>query len=97
LYGSNSFAPAITTTSGVSVSREVRDGAIGHYRGVSARDVEANADDGHLIVVRRDSTDRHDVAEVAVGHEGDAMRARGDVRQLREGLGVVRSENHGGE
>ena len=49
---------------------------VGADRGVAAGDVEADADDGHLVAVRRDAADRHDVADVAVGHERRSLGAR---------------------
>ena len=69
---------------------------VGANRGVAAGDVEADADDGHLVAVGRDATDRHDVAHVAVGHEGCVHCLFANVLELDERLFFVLSEDlHG--
>ena len=74
--------PRQLVTDGFLVRAEVRQLRVGANRGVAARDVEADADDGDLVVVGGDAADGHDVADVAVGHQRDALGARGDVVQL---------------
>ena len=66
---------------------------IGANRGVAAGDVEADADDRHLLAVGGDAADRHDVAEVAVGHERGALGAAGDVLELRQRVRLVLAED----
>ena len=61
---------------------DLRQHQIGADRGVAAGDVEAHADDGDLVAICRDAADRHDVAEVAVGHEGRPFGAAGHVLEL---------------
>ncbi len=66
---------------------------IGADRGVAAGDVETDTNHGDLLVVGGDTADRHHVAEMAVGHEGGALGAAGDVLELREGLRFVLAED----
>ena len=73
---------------------EALEGEVGADGGVAAGDVEVVASHRHHLVVGRHSADRHDVAEVAVGHQGGALGAAGDVLELRPGVVVV-SENGG--
>jgi hypothetical protein len=61
---------------------------------IPAGDVESDARDGDLLAVCGNATNRHDVPEVTIRHECDALGARSDVRQLGERLLVVDSENH---
>src|SRR5262249_32271855 len=49
---------------------EPAEGEMGSNRGIPARDAEPDAADGPLVGVRRAPADRHDVAHMAVGHEG---------------------------
>ncbi len=53
---------------------ELREREVGANRRVAARDVEPDADDGHLLVVRSHSANGHDVPDVPVRHE---RRGRG--------------------
>src|SRR5881628_1727059 len=46
-----------------------------------------------LVGVGGDATAGHEVARVAVGHERGALGAAGDIAQLLERVGLVRSEN----
>jgi hypothetical protein len=50
---------------------------VGANRRVAARDVEAHADHRDLFVVAGDAADRHDVTQVAVGHDRQAVGAAG--------------------
>ena len=72
---------------------EIRERQVGADGRVAARDVEADAHDGHLVAVCRDPANRHDVAEVAVRHEGRPLGAAGDVLELRERVRLVRAED----
>ena len=69
------------------------DVQVGADRGVAAGDVEADADDRDLVPVGGDAADRHDVAEVAVGHQRRALGAAGDVLELRERVRLVLAED----
>jgi hypothetical protein len=62
---------------------------IGPDRCVTAGDVEPDANDGDLFAVSRDAANRHDVPDVAIGHEGRTPRTTGNVLQLRECLPFV--------
>src|SRR4029450_2711087 len=72
---------------------EVWEDEIGADRSVAARDVEPDADDGHLFTVRRASADRHHVAHVPIRHERCVGGARSDVLELCEGRRIVRSKD----
>src|SRR4051812_7979795 len=48
-------------------------------RGVAACDIEADADNGYLLAIRGDSTDRHDVSDVPIAHQRGAFGARGHI------------------
>ena len=65
---------------------------IGADRGVPAGDVEPDARHTHLVLVRGHSPDRHDVPEVAVGHQGGVLGPRRDPAQLLQRLLFVLSE-----
>jgi hypothetical protein len=69
---------------------------VGADRGVAARDVEPDADDGDLVMVRRDAADGHDVTNVPVRHQRRVDRALTNVLELNDGLLVVLSKDlHG--
>ena len=65
---------------------------VGPDRCVAARDVESHAGDADLVVVGRHTADRHDVAQVAVGHEGGVLGAARDPLKLGERLLLVLPE-----
>jgi hypothetical protein len=65
-----------------AVQRQVRTNG-----GIAAGNVEAHADDRHLLGVRGDATDRHHVTLVAIGHQRRALGVARDVIQLRSVLG----------
>ena len=48
-----------------------------------------------LLFVSRHAADRHDVAEMAVGHQCGALGPARDVLELSNGLGVMFSEDDG--
>src|SRR6185295_1921258 len=74
------------------IGRSVQ-GEIGADRGVSARDVEADADHRHLVPVRGHTANRHDVAKVAVRHQRRTFGAAGHVVEFRQRLGFVLAKN----
>src|SRR5688572_2060004 len=73
---------------------------VGSDRRVAAGDVEADADNGHLIAVGGDAANRHDVAQVTVGHQRSPFSAARNVLELRQRLWLVLSKDrelaHGG-
>ena len=77
----------------VGISAERFEGEVGADRRVSAGDVEPDAHDRDLVVVRRDAADRHDVAHVAVGHESGVDRVLTHMLELDDGLFVVLAED----
>ena len=66
---------------------------VGADRRVAAGDVEPHAHDRHLIVVRGDTADRHDVAHVTISHERRIDRVLAHMLELADGLLVVLSED----
>src|SRR5690625_1858166 len=60
---------------------------------VSAGDIEANACHAHLVPVGRHSAYRHNVAQVAVGHQRDTLGVAGDLPQLAQGRLVMVSKD----
>ena len=66
---------------------------VGANRGVAAGDVETDADHRHLPGVGRHAADRHDVAQVPVGHQRRAFGAAGDVVELRQRVRFVVAED----
>src|SRR5690242_1370188 len=76
------------------LAREAIEGEIGANRGVAARDVESDADHRDLASIGGDTTDRHHVADVSVGHQCNALGAGRDVRELGERLLLVSTEDH---
>ena len=77
----------------IDEARRVPEREIGADRGVAARDVEADADHRHLLAVRGHPADRHDVAQMAVRHEGGPLGTAGDVLELRERVRLVLAED----
>jgi hypothetical protein len=88
---SASCASRRCTSSGVAP----RSASVASVRiaGIAAGDVEAHAHHRHRVLVRGDTTDRHDVAHVSVGHERHLPRPLGDLCQLRLRILVVRPEH----
>ena len=66
---------------------------IGADRRVAAGDVEPHAHDRHLVPIRGDATDRHDISQVPIRHERGTLGAARDIAQLLESVGLVRAEN----
>ena len=75
-----------------SPAGKVAQAQIGADSGVSTGDVEPDARDAHLVVVRGDATDGHYVAEVTVGHQRGVVGALCDADELRQRLVLVLSE-----
>ncbi len=73
--------------------RRAVQGQVGTDGGIAASDVETDADHRNLFVVGGHPADRHDVADVAVGHERGALRTAGDVLELRQRASVVLAED----
>ena len=66
---------------------------VGANRRVAAGDVEPDADHRHLLGVGSHAADRHDVAQMPVGHQRRALGAAGDIVELRQRVGFVLAED----
>ena len=77
------------------VAAELREREVGADRGVAAGDVEADTDHGDLVAVRGHAADRHDVAEMTVGHQRRTHGPRRHVLQLTDRQLVMVPEDHG--
>src|SRR5262249_41742367 len=76
-------------------ARSSANGEVRANRRIATGDVEANPDNGYPFAIGCDTTDRHHVAEVAVRHQGGALRTARHVRQLSEGFWFVIAEDGG--
>jgi hypothetical protein len=66
---------------------------VGPDRRVAAGNVEADADDRHLVAIRRHAADRHHVAEMPVGHQRRPCGAAGDILELRQRVRLMLAEH----
>ena len=80
-------------SSSVSPARDVAHRQVGTNTATSARDIEAHADDGHLVVVRRNTADRHCETNVSIRHERNDFSAARDVLNLEDRALLVLSED----
>ena len=79
------------------LARKVGRDEVGQHRAVAASDVETDAGDRDPPPIGGHAADRHDVAQVAVGHERYAFGPPRDIGELRQGIRFVGAEDeHGG-
>lgn len=68
---------------------------VGADGGVAAGDVEADANDRHLVAIGGDTADGHHIARMAIGHQRRTLGARRHVLQLTDRQFVVFAKDHG--